>query len=260
MAKDEDEELDFTFPLSSMVRQSLEELKHQNHALTSSSPAIKSYRGRDYEVGDGFSHKPSRLDDDISLLGKSNSKAVVSSKTLEELEKLTRQALLVGSHAEWVLGSVVALMDANDAQSVVRAIESLNIAQRHNASLMSRMLANLTFARREQFLATSSLSSVAKASLYNLPIPLDSKLFDNKIAETVERDAETTSKQALVSLAGRLSSDRVDRAKPNWSMPSFSKKPDFKDKPKSKPSFRKDSKDSKGEKSKNFKKSFQPKK
>lgn len=222
MAKENEEELDYTLPLSTMVKQSLEELHYQSQPLSASAPPLKSFRARDYEVGEGFSLKPAKLDDDISLVGKYVSKAVVPSKSLEEMEKLTRQALAVGSHAEWVLGSVVALMDANDVKGVVRAIDSINIAQRHNAGLLSRLLANLTNARRDQFIATSSLSSVAKASLNQLPIPMKSKLFDEKLSEVVSKDAETTSKQALVSLACKFKEDKSHKTNvKNWTMPSF---------------------------------------
>lgn len=221
MAKDEEEQLDYTFPLSMMVKESLEEVRYQTNPLTSSCPPIKSFRGKDYLVSEDFSQKPSKLDDDVTLLTKPLAKAVVSTKLLEELEKLSRQAILVGSHAEWVLGSAVALMESNDVQGVVRAIESINIAQRHNAALLSRLLANLTYARREQCLATASLSSVAKNELFSLPIPLDNKLFQGQISPVVSKDAETTSKQALVSLAGKLQRDKPA----TWSMPSFKKEP-----------------------------------
>ena len=52
-------------------------------------------------------------------------KAVISFKSLKEIEKLTRTFL---SNAEWVVGSTVALIEANDWQGVVRAIEGVNFA------------------------------------------------------------------------------------------------------------------------------------
>jgi hypothetical protein len=223
MAKEEEDQFDYVFPLSLMVKDSLEELSYQSSPFTSTSPAIKSFRAKDYEVGGGFSLRPAKLDEDAALLGKLQPKAVLSHKMLEEMERLTRQSISVGSHAEWVLGSVVALMDANDAPGVIRAIESINIAQRHNAALLSRLLANVTNARRDQLLAPACISSVAKASLFKLPLPLDNKLFSGIISDTVAKDAETTSKQALVSLAGHMSASK--EKKPSWTMPSFKKDP-----------------------------------
>ena len=249
MAKEEEEQLEYVFPLSMMVKESLEEVSYQNAPLTSSSPVIKSYRMKDYEVGEGFSQRAAKLDEDVALLSKPLAKAVISSKSLEEIEKLVRQSISVNSHAEWVLGSAVALMEANDPQGVVRAIESINFAQRHNAALLSRLLANITFMRREQCLSTASISSVAKTALLKLPVPLDNKLFEGKISEIVSKDTETTSKQALVSLAGRMNNSKTQKV--SWSLPSFKKdNKKVQDKPTS--SFRPKSNNKEG-KSKNFK-------
>lgn len=205
LLKPEDNEvIDYRLPVSGVVASNLEELKHQTQPFSAQKPKVIGFRESDYMVCKGFACSPAKLDDDTGLLAKTQTKLVVNAKYIEELERLARQALTVASHAEWTLGTAVVLLQDNDTTAAVRCIESVGMAQSHNASLLARSLANITHIRRDQFLATSALSSSAKSALAQLPIPTTGKLFDGKIADTVSKDANTSSNRALVSIASSL--------------------------------------------------------
>ena len=218
--EDEEEEYDFRLPLSQLSVSAITDLKAKTALLSASNPKLAGFRFKDYEVNKGFVEKSSPLDEDISILGKIGNKAVVSTKFLEEMEKLVRQSILVASHAEWTLGSVICLMKKDDTPSVIRALESMNASQKHSAGLLARLLANVTNVRRDQFLATSAISSVAKLELAKLSVPLEGPLFQNKISEIMAKDAETSSRQALVSLANKLTVP-ARQSKPQMTLPKF---------------------------------------
>lgn len=204
--------------MSGVVKASLAEMEYQASPFTASRPKIQGFREGDYAVSEEFTLKHIKVDDNVSLLAKPQTKVVVPARYLEEMEKLTRQALAVASHAEWVLGSAVVLLQQGETSSAVRSVESVGLAQSHNASLLARLLANLTHLRRDQYLSICSLSSSAKASLSQLPIPYAGLLFKGRIADTVSLDASTSSNQALVSIASSL------KAKSGWKVPSNSSK------------------------------------
>ena len=218
--KEDDDGLDYRLPLSQVLKSSLEEVKHQNTPFSAIKPKIIGFREHDYQVSSGFEMKPSKLDDNITLLAKAQSKIVVSTKYIEELERLTRQAIAVASHSEWTLGSAVVLMQKGDKSSAIRSLQSVGLAQSHSASLLTRLLSNLTHVRREQFLSVASLSSSAKANLADLPIPLEGCLFQDKLADTISQDANTSSNQALVSIASKLQSS----SKNDWKLTAKSSK------------------------------------
>ena len=181
--------------------------------VTAVKPKVEGYRACDYKVREGLLAKASPLDDDVSLLGKPQDKAVVKIKAIEECERLNRQSLLVGSHCDWTMGGIVALMQNNDSKGVLKAIESLTIAFKHSAALQARLLANLTLLRREHYLATASVSSIAKNALLSLPIANEGALFNGKIGKTVADDSETSSRQAMISLVSKLQAKQPESTK-----------------------------------------------
>lgn len=249
---------DYRLPLSDVVKASIGELTHQTQPFSAVRPKIPGYRDNDYAVCDNFQVQHAKLDDDVNLLAKPQSKLTVNARHFEELERLSRQALVVASHAEWVLGSAVLLLQNEDTAGAIRSIESVGLAQSHNAGLLARMLANFTHVRRDQFLATSSLSSAAKASLSQLPMPTAGTLFDGRIAETISKDANTSSHKALVSIASSLTTKSQFKLPAPSTKTSYVQKSKGKDSSGFKNSFRGKEKDS--YKKNNFQSNFQEKK
>lgn len=63
-------------------------------------PLINLFRVGNYAVKEGFTAALVKLDADISVLGKSQEKAVVKVKSLEDSECLACIALLIGSYCD----------------------------------------------------------------------------------------------------------------------------------------------------------------
>jgi hypothetical protein len=129
----EEEEADFTLPLSQVINKTISDLEYQPNIFSAFCPKIDHYRRSDYKVRGGFSDMPAKLDEDISLLGKPSDTMSLKSKTIEECEKLVRQAVLVNSHCDWVLGAMVALMQNQDTAGVLKSIDSITTAFKHNS-------------------------------------------------------------------------------------------------------------------------------
>ena len=177
----DDDDTDYSLPLSQVMTSAIEEVKHQKQAFKSKYPRIRVFHVSNYQVQrDTLKLSYSRTDDDAALLGKASNKALIPCKYIEEMETLTRQLMLVASHSDWVLGSSVALLQQGDTGAVIRSIESLCLAQSHTAALLARLLANLVHVRQDQLVSTSALSSATKSSLLKLAMPLNSALFEGK--------------------------------------------------------------------------------
>ena len=118
----------------------------------------------------------------------------ISAKQLEIMESLARNQAAVMSQADFLLATIIEVMNApdtaenKDAGSLfMRTLQSLSLSFKHGTELSVRQLANAVLLRRKAYLEGLGLASsgVGKA-LKAQPLEADS-LFNNKIQEAFKK-------------------------------------------------------------------------
>lgn len=145
---DGEEEYDYRLPLSKLYASAVTDLQCHTTLVTTINPKLSGFhlknRGKWWIWWQDCTLGRRRL----SCGETKTLSSGVTKSYWESWEADWTIFILVSSHAEWTLGSVILLMKDDDTQNVVRALESMNVSQNHFAGLLARLLTNVTVGRK----------------------------------------------------------------------------------------------------------------